>query len=220
MSGRLAGFVAAASLQVVALVLAHELVFLARYGSLYGEALVHSGHGETWGGAVTTSVLLAAMLGVVAIGRLAYLAMQVRRRGRAAASTPAGTLEPRLLGRIWLRTGMRLAAVGVVLLTVQENIERASTGAPAPGAGILLTPEYTGGLWIAIAVGLGVGFVAALYEWRRGILLAKLRTARLRLPRTGATRAPRRPGITIALPAQSLLGRRSGLRAPPRGAAS
>ena len=221
MSGRLAGLVAAASLQLVALVLAHELVYLARYGSRYGEALVHGGHGDAWAGAVITSAMLAAILGVVAIARLAYLALQVRRRGRAGAvTTPAGALEPRRLVLIWLRTGVRLAAVGVVLLTVQENIERASTGAPAPGAGILLTPEYAGGLWIAIAVGLVVGFVAALYEWRRGILLAKLRTDRPRLTRSATARTPRRPGIAVAPPAESVLGRGFGLRAPPLGAAS
>ena len=221
MSRRLCGLVAAALLQLVALVLAHELVYLARYGSRYGEALVHGGHGDAWAGAVTTSAVLAAMLAIVAIARLAYLALQVRRRGGAgAAPTPAAALEPRLLARIWLRTGVRLAAVGVVLLTVQENIERASTGAPAPGAGILLTAEYAGGLWIAIAVGLGVGFVAALYEWRCGILLAKLRTAAGRPPRAAAAGTPRRPGIAVAPPAASVLGRGFGLRAPPLGAAS
>ena len=45
MPGRIAALLAAAPLQMVALVLAHALVFLARYGSRFNEALVHAGHG-------------------------------------------------------------------------------------------------------------------------------------------------------------------------------
>ena len=219
MSRRLVGFAAAAALQVVALVLAHELVYLARYGSRYGEALVHSGHGDAWGGAVATSAALAVILGILALGRLGYLALQVQRRG-PTVPTPAGTLDLRLLARIWLRNGIRIAAVGAVLLTVQENIERASIGETAPGAGILLTPEYAGGLWIAIGVGVAVGLVAALYEWRREVLIARLRAPRPSLPRAASTSTPRSPGITVAPPAESVLGRGFGLRAPPLGAAS
>ena len=217
MTRRLGTLVAAVTLQLAAVVLAHELVFLARYGSRFGEALVHSGHGETWSGAVTTSLLLAAGLGVVALARLAWLGVLVRRRGASAEAQR--TLEPRLLLRIWLRTGVRLAVVGAALLTVQENIERASIGAAAPGIGILLTPEYAGGLWIALAVGLAVGFVAALFEWRHRVLLARLRTPRASRPRITSARAPR-SGILVLPPAESLLGRRSALRAPPATAAT
>lgn len=99
---------------------------------------MHGGYGDAWAGAVATSALLAAVLVIVAAGRVAYLAARVHRRGPAAATSHelAGSLDPGLLARIWLRTGVRLAAVGVVLLTVQENIERASTGAPAPPSSV------------------------------------------------------------------------------------
>ncbi len=46
--------------------LAHELIFLARFGSRYNEALVHAGHGETWSGAVMTTLALA--IGLVVLG--------------------------------------------------------------------------------------------------------------------------------------------------------
>lgn len=217
MSRRLAGFIAAAALQLVALVLAHELVYLARYGSLYGEALVHSGHGEAWSAAVTTSVALAAGLVLIAAVRLGWLRLLVQRRGSSTA-IHARVLEPRPLLRAYLRIAPRLVALSVVLLSVQENVERAAIGQGMPGPGILLTAEYAGGLWITIAVGLAVAFVAALFQWRHRLLLARLRATRPRL-RRAALASSRRPAI-LERPLESLLGRRSALRAPPLAVAS
>jgi hypothetical protein len=216
-SRRIAGFAVAAVIQLVALVLAHELVFLARYGSRFGEMLVHTGHGETWSAAVATSVALGLGLAALATFRLAWLGMAVRRRG-LDRERPDGALEPRALLRGWLRVAPRLTLVGVALLSLQENLEHASIGAAVPGPGILLTPEYAGGLWITIAVGLAVSFVAALVEWRRRVLLARLRATRPRGFRAAAAAAPR-PRLVLPLPVSSLLGRRSALRAPPVSAA-
>jgi hypothetical protein len=213
MSRRLAGFGTAAILQVAAVVLAHELVFLARYGSRFGEALVHSGHGQTWTAAITTSMSLGAGLAAFAAIRLARLGLLVRRR-EAVDGRGHGALDARALLRTWLRIGPRLAIAGAVLLSIQENVERALIGAPMPGPGVLLTPEYAGGLWIALAVGLAVGLVAAMFGWHRRALLERLRSTSRPPRRVTSTRA-RRPGVLVTLPADSLLGRRSGLRAPP-----
>lgn len=210
MPRRLAAFGTAAALQLIALALAHQLVYLARYGSLYGEALVHSGHGEAWGAAVTTSLLLGAILAGLAAFRLWRLGFLIRKRGaHAAAAAP----ETRPLLRAYVRIAPRLVVLAVVLLTAQENIERALIGQGMPGPGILLTPEYAGGLWITVAVGLAVAFVAALFQWRQRVLLARLHVARAALPRTVA--APVARPSTIERPIESLLGRQSALRAPP-----
>lgn len=218
MSRRLAGFLIAGALQLVALVLAHDLIFLARYGSRFGEMLVHTGHGESWTAAATTSLVLGGALAALAAIRLARLGLLVRRHG-ATRDAVSGGLGPRRLLRAWLRIAPRLTFLGVVILSIQENLERASIGRAMPGPGILLTPEYAGGLWIAIAVGLAVGLVAALFEWRRGVLLARLRAVRPRARRASTVRM-RRPGIIVDLPVSSLLGRRSALRAPPVPTAS
>jgi hypothetical protein len=209
---RIAGFLGAAALQVVALVLAHELVFLARYGSRYNEALVHGGHGESWSAAVTTSLALALALLALAAFRIARLRLLLRRN--AAPAGPDGALAPRPLLRAWLRIAPRTAALSVVFLTIQENVERAAIGQATAGAGLLLSPEYAGGLWITIAVGLAVGLVAALFEWRRGVLLARLRASRVRAARATDT-VVRRPAVFERRPVGSLQGRRSALRAPP-----
>lgn len=211
MPRRFAGVLAAGALQLVALVLAHELVFLARYGSRYGEALVHAGHGQTWSAAVVTCLALGGLVAGVAVLRLARLGLLVRRAGGSGSRFDG--LPPVSLARAWARNAPRIAVVSVVLLSIQENIERAATGGVMPGPAILLTPEYAGGLWITIGVALAVALVAALFQWRRDVLLARLRAARVRLPR--GTQAPilRRSRRTV--PGGSLLGRGFALRAPP-----
>jgi hypothetical protein len=216
MPRRFTGVLIAAGLQLVALVLAHELVYLARYGSLYGEALVHSGHGEAWASAVITSLVLGAVLAAAAALRLARLGIHVRRRAETNRQQLGSPIRTASLLRGWLRIGLRVATLTVVLLTVQENVERgALTGRPFNIA-MLLAPEYAGGLWIATAVGLAVGLVAALFEWRQRVLLARLRAPRPAIPRSPAI-AHRTP-IDAERPIESLQGRRSALRAPPTAA--
>jgi hypothetical protein len=218
MQRRAVGFLAGAGLVVVSVVLAHELVYLARYGSLYNEALVHAGHGEAWTSAVTASLGLTLGLIVAGVARLAWLGSLVRRRGPGDLHATTGTLVPRALLRGFLRTAPRLVALAAILLSLQENVERLLIGQTLPCPLVLLTPEYAGGLWITIGVGLAVAFVAALFDWRRRALLARLRADRTTVPRHRASQ-PRRPAIVVR-PPQSLLGRRSALRAPPALTAS
>lgn len=211
MSRRIGTLAVLATTQVVALVLAHELVFLARYGSRYGEALVHAGHGESWTAAATLVVVLGLVLAVVAGARLAYLGALVRRTGARRGVTSSLDLGPLL--RAWLRNAVVLSIVTVGLLTIQENLEHGAAGLATSGPLLLLTPEYAGGLWIALGVAIAVAFVVALFEWRRRILLARLDAAHTRSPRRAGTRP--RPASTVDRPAGSILGRHSALRAPP-----
>lgn len=209
MPRRLGGLLAAVIVQLVALVLAHELVFLARYGSRYNEELVHAGHGGTWAAAVQTSLLLGGLLLAAGAYRLVRLRLLLRDRERAPAG--ARTLPVRSLVSGWRRVALRIAPATVALLTLQENFERWSIGQPMPGPAVLLTPEYAGGLWIALLVGLAVAFVVALFRWRREALLAMLRAARMRhAPAT----AHRRPAIVVFRP-RPRAGRAHALRAPP-----
>ena len=218
MAPRIRGLATAGVLQLGALVLAHQLVYLARYGSLYGEALVHAGHGDAWNAAVLTSLLLAAGLVGLGLARLHQLGVLVRRAPESGGR-PRGALPGRALLGAFLRLAPRVAVLQLVLLTTQENIEHAAMGQPVPGAGILLSPEYAGGAWIAIAVALVVSLVAALFTWRRDVLLARLRAARAAMPRASAS-APRRTGVEGRHPVASVLGRLSALRAPPALAGS
>ena len=223
MSRRITFAVGALSLQLVALVLAHDLVYLVRYGSRYGEALVHAGHGEAWSATVGTTLAIAGALGVAGALRLARLGILVRRARAASprrdAASAAETLEVRQLLRIWRRIAPRTVLLNVVLLTIQENLERASLGGPVPGPGILLSPDYPSALWITIGAGVLVGLVAALFEWRRQALIERLRHARAARSHRRRT-TPARPRGAAWRPTTSVLGRRSGLRAPPASSAA
>lgn len=206
-------------LQLAALVLAHQLVYVVRYGSRYGEELVHAGHGEAWSVAVTTSVVLALALVVVGAARLAYLGALLRREAHGDAVGAPGRLHVAAFVRTWLRLAPRMAVLGTVLLTVQENVERAAMGQASPGPGVLLSQDYPAGLWITIAVAFAVSCIATLFSWRRAVLLARLRRARTGPPRRAAA-APRRPALRVERPTASLIGRGSALRAPPLAASA
>jgi hypothetical protein len=212
MTRRIGGLVAAAIVQLVALVLAHDLVFLARYGSRYNEELVHAGHSGTWAAAAETSLVLGAVLAAAGIFRLVRLRLLLR--GRQSNAARPGSLPVHSLLNAWRRAALLIAPTTVALLTVQENIERWAVTHQLPGPSILLTPEYAGGLWIALLAGFAVALVVALFQWRRATLLARLYAARQRLLRA-AINHTRRTGVEVNPPADSLLGRRSALRAPP-----
>jgi hypothetical protein len=216
MRRRLGGLVAAAIVQLVALVLAHDLVLLARYGSRYNEELVHAGHGATWAAAAETSLVLGALLAAAGIFRLVRLRLLLR--GRTTTSADAGRLPVRSLFGAWSRAALLIAPTTVVLLTIQENVERWAVSHRLPGPAILLTPEYAGGLWIALLVGVAVAFAVALFRWRRETLLARLRATERR-PFRATTNHARQTGVEVNPPADSLLGCGSALRAPPTATA-
>lgn len=212
MTGRSIRIVVALGTALVALVLTHSLVFLVRYGSAYGEALAHNGHDLAWSLAVWSAAVLGIGLALAGAVRLAVLARSARSSGSPGAVPARTQLRGRALIRGWLLASGRLAAVTTVLLTLQENLERAGAGLPRPGIGLVVSPEYPGAVAIIALVSLAVGFVVALYRWRRDALLARIRAARLvhrHAPSRRRTLAPQhRPTVSI-------LGRAGGLRAPP-----
>jgi len=197
---------------LVALVLTHSLVFLVRYGSLYGEALAHSGHDLAWTIAVVGAVGLGIALGLAGAIQLVRLA-RAAWIGQGVVPSESG---PRFV-RPWLSVSMRLIAMTAVLLTIQENVERAGAGLPTPGIGLVFSPENPwAGILVAL-VGLVVGLVVSLFRWRRDVLTARIRAGRRSPRRTTVTPMPRRFESRLTA---SLLGRTQGLRAPPSAIAS
>jgi hypothetical protein len=133
----------------------------------------------------------------------------VDRRPALAARWPIVTA--------WLTSSARIAAATAVLLTMQENVERAWVGLPTPGLALLLSPAYPGSLVIVAGISLAVGLVMALVRWRRDVLIARLRSAR-QPART--TVVATMPAWTALRPVASVLGRARALRAPPSAGAA
>ena len=69
------------ALATVTLVLAHEVVFLAGYGTRFGIALADSGHDARWARAVVAVLTLGAVLAVAAGWRLYQLRTLARTLG-------------------------------------------------------------------------------------------------------------------------------------------
>jgi hypothetical protein len=220
---RRAGIVA---MVLVTLVLAHDLSYIASYGAAYSEAMFRTGHDDRWTAAVigVSALGLGLVLAAVRrIGRLTQLARVVaaprsraeRRLGGDAdgpeAWSPSSTVATfaRHLVRIW----PRVAVGGAILFVLQENIERVAGGEPVPGLDVLGSATHPYPIPVLLAVSLAVAAVGALFRSR----IAELRTLIARAERTwrrSAHAAPSRP-LDFERPAQSILGRRRAVRAPP-----
>ena len=194
---------------LVSLVLSHDLVFLARYGSAYGEALAHAGHGPAWTDAVLGSIGLGAALLIAGLGGLIRLRARAERLGARPTLAEPGW---QAFIRSWATSALRLAVTTSLLLSIQENVERVGAGISGPNIGLLVSPDYPYALPIVIAIAIAVAFVAALVGWRRAILVNRIRAVRRRPTRVPADR--RLDGLFERRP-NAAVGGITGLRAPP-----
>jgi hypothetical protein len=204
------------------LVLAHQLVFLARYGSIYGEALAHGGHGQAWSDAVATVAVGSLILFLAALAGLVRLRSELARRqdvvadGRLGAGRPLAA-EPRVhavIGR-FVALAARLTALTLVALTIQENVEHVAAGLDAPGIGVLVSRDYPFAVGIVLAVGIAVAAVATLLTWRRAVLVARLRALSARGLARRRVASTWRPAARPPRPRPGLVARQLGRRAPP-----
>jgi hypothetical protein len=199
-----------AAVAAFALVLAHQAVFLVRYGSIYGEALAHTGHGQAWSDAIAIFIGGGLLLLGAAVAGLVRLGRQLDRHSRAAG--PRAKLRP--LAARWLRNSIGLTVAVLVLLTVQENLEHAATGFGMPGPGILLAPDYPFAVAIVALIATAIAFVASLLSWRHDALVARIRAQAPTTRRIPI--APTHPTAAAPVPSRtSTLARRLGRRAPP-----
>jgi hypothetical protein len=194
---------------LVALVLAHNLVFLAGYGASFAKALSHTGHDHGWSAAVTVVLVIGgATLGVAA--------WQLRRLSRLArtadAIAPNAGPGIRMFVHCWLRLSLRVALATAFLLVVQENVEHFMVDQPLPGVGVLGSPQYPNAIAIIAAVAAILAFVTALFGWRIHVLVARIRAA---LPHAVPARTRPRHVPQVDRGPGSLLGPGLAVRAPP-----
>ena len=210
MTGRIGFTVRATVTALASLVLAHNLIFIAGYGSRFGAALAQTGHDHGWTVAALTSIGLAVSLLAVALRRL----QQLRRTARGAGAIRLPT-EPglRAFARRWLAWWIALTLVTAVLFIIQENLEHAHIGTALPGLAVLASDAYPNAIAIILAVALGISLVAALLGWRSSVLVARIAAMRPKA-RTEAAQSLGRPD-PVDRRQGSILGRRLAGRAPP-----
>jgi len=210
MTGRIGFTVRATVTALASLVLAHNLIFIAGYGSRFGAALAQTGHDHGWTVAALTSIGLAVSLLAVALQRL----QQLRRTARGAGAIRLPT-EPglRAFARRWLAWWIALTLVTAVLFVIQENLEHAHIGTALPGLAVLASDAYPNAIAIILAVALGISLVAALLGWRSSVLVARIAAMRPKA-RSEAAQSLGRPD-PVDRRQGSILGRRLAGRAPP-----
>ena len=205
MPRRMLDRVAIALLSLAVFVLGHDLLFLLASGPTFRIALQQSGHGAVWDTTVMTVVGAAAVLAGLAIRRL--VALTQLARGLEARVAGAERRPAHLLGQV-VRLWVVIVAIALVLLVINENLERAAIGLPMPGLGVLLPA-----IPIFAAVGLAIAIVAALYGWRRDQLISRLAEARRQWSVSAPQTYPRQPWVNRR--PGSNVGRRQAGRAPP-----
>jgi hypothetical protein len=211
MRARVPGLLILAALTAVAVVLAHELMFVLTYGDRAAVALARTGHDQRWTDAVLLVLSLGGTLGIAAswrLWRLARALAHLERRGvRASASgeTAYGTT-------VWALWRVLLPATAAMLV-VQENLEHLAAGANLPGLGVLASASYPITLPIVALVAFALAVVAALFRVRLAVLRARIAATRAALRRHAGSLRPR--AAFVPHPAASLIGRRLAGRAPP-----
>jgi hypothetical protein len=209
MASRAASLLSTATMALVALVVAHNLVFLAGFGAAFGQALAQTGHDQRWTSAVVT--VLAGAVGCLAAAawQLRHLSSVARRSGARSVGAPSG----RSFVRRWLRLGLGLTAATAILFVLQENVEHLHLGEPLPGLSVLISGAYPNAVVILPVVAFAVALVGALFGWRFAILAARIRAARDRRSVRSKTRRHMAPEVDRR--PSTLRGRGFAVRAPP-----
>ena len=198
-----------AFLMAVAFALGHQITYVVEYGSNAGSALARSGHDLDWTLAVASIALLSVALVGLAVRELRRLSRQAR--GVADARSRGSPLTALVADTVPL--ALAVLVVSVVSFVVVENLEYAAAGLASPGLTLVFSAEHQATLIIFELVSLAVALVAALYRWRRDILVELIELAQgLRMH--GRPLLGSRP-IELTLPASSIVRGRPPGRAPP-----
>jgi len=198
-----------AFLMAVAFALGHQITYVVEYGSNAGSALARSGHDLDWTLAVASIALLTVVLAALAVRELRRLAGQANGLGAAASR---GSSLVALVGDT-VPLALAVLVVSLASFVVVENLEYAAAGLASPGLTLVLSAQHQPTLIVFELVSLAVAFVAALYRWRRDVLVELIELAR-RLRLHGRAPLGPRP-IALILPASSNVRSRPPGRAPP-----
>jgi hypothetical protein len=214
------GRVRFATLATTGILVAHDAVFLAQNGpgAAYESAMARTAHGY-WPAFLLFTLLVGALGTLTAVRALARL-------GRMVRGLPGDTRPPRN-PRYWSevrRLWPRLFAIVLLGFLVQENVEHLASGSGLPGLWVLSAPHYPLAVPAILAVTALLAAAGGWLQWRREVLIGRLRAAHAAALRHGRQLA-RMPHGRWALLAALLandwaLLRRDAERAPPAGCAA
>lgn len=208
------GLVRGAATALTALVLAHNLIFLAGYGDEFGDVMARTGHDHGWAITVAGTLLLGLALLAGALWRLHRMRSLARSMGATRMSVEPGRIT---FVRRWLGCWIALSLVVAALFVLQENRELASVGQHQPGIVVLMSAAYPNALVIIAAVAMAVSFVAVLLDWKIDLVIARI-LAMQSTGRAGTSRTFPQGGLVDRRRGSILGGSRAG-RAPPVGLA-
>jgi hypothetical protein len=175
--------------------------------------LESTGHGPVWAITVATVAILSAGLVFLALRRLASLRRLAHAVEEGGATVRDGSLGH--LAGLVLRVWCVIVVASLALFVLNENLERAAIGLPAPGIAILAGGVgHTSPIFVFMAVAAAVSLLAGLYRWRRDVLLARVRAQRLTWDRSEHA-GPPRPLPLLRRRPRSVVGSRLAGRAPP-----
>jgi hypothetical protein len=199
-------------LAIVALLVAHDAIFLAQYGAGpdFPRAMAEGGHDGYWLPFTVTVILGGGLLLLRALNTIRVLDLQALRFERVELPAPSYATE--LLG-IW----RHLFPLVTLLFAIQENVEHLAEHGHLLGLGALAGPEYPLALPVIAAVSFALAALGALIRWRIATLRARIATARERRAMVAdETVAPEWGPVHAAAAHRWTLHRLDAGRAPPR----
>jgi hypothetical protein len=219
-AARLAGPVRLALLTILALLVAHDAVYVYHYGvghELAG-AMAEGGHDAYWPAWTLIGVAAAAVLFVASARRFLGLSSVLRAAGTDRRPRPGPALPaPSYLAetaRLWAW----LWTVVVVLFVVQENVETLSHVGQLVGFEPIAGPETRLAIPILAIITLSLAAIGAVVRWQLAVLEARVRASR-RVTRhrriADSAPAPEWAAVHALAPTRWMLARPDAGRAPP-----
>lgn len=200
-------------LAIVALLIAHDAIFLAEYGDgpSFARAMTEGGHDGYWLPFTIVAILGGGLLLLRALTKLRHLRAQASATGWIE-ELPAPSYLSELLG-IW----RVLFPLVTVLFAAQENLEHLTMHGHLLGLGAVAGSENPLALPVIAAVTCVLAALGALLRWRVAVLRSHIAAATAAHPRAAGERiCPEWGSIHAAAPHRWIACRLDAGRAPPK----
>jgi hypothetical protein len=200
-------------LAIVALLIAHDAIFLAEYGTgpSFARAMTEGGHDGYW---------LPFTVGATIAGGLLLLRSLTAVRRLEAEAGRVGWLEDQPAPSYWseeLAIWRVLFPVVTLLFAIQENLEHLALHGHLLGLEALAGPENPLALPVIAVITGALAALGALLRWRIAVLRRRIAAVTAARPRATDDRlCPEWGSVHAFAPHRWITGRLDAGRAPPR----